>query len=96
MQIDISCKNKKCLDSDAFLDTIISFSHLEKKIPFLEMFTNNKQRCTFIFTQLLTPWIFFYVWGRGLQIKNEMTHHAGLLSGYGLIVFGNSVIFSEV
>ena len=44
MKIDISCENKKCLDLDAFLDTIISFSHLRKKIPFLDLFTNSKQR----------------------------------------------------
>ena len=31
VKIDTSCKNKKCLDLDAFLDTIISISHLEKK-----------------------------------------------------------------
>ena len=27
-------KNKKCLDLDVFLDTIISFSHLKKRIHF--------------------------------------------------------------
>ena len=46
MKLHISCKNKKYLDLDAFLDTIISFSHLEKKIPFLDLFTNSKQRYT--------------------------------------------------
>ena len=52
----------------------------------------------FIFTQLLTPWIFSSVspYGPGVQIKNGMTRRAGLLSGEALIVFGNSVIFGEV
>ena len=30
----ITKKQKKCLDLDTFLDITISFSHLEKKIPF--------------------------------------------------------------
>ena len=29
-----------------FLDTIISFSHSEKKIPFLDLFTTSKQHYT--------------------------------------------------
>ena len=42
--VDISCKKKKCLDLDAVLDTIIRFSHSEKKNSFLDLFTNSKQR----------------------------------------------------
>ena len=42
--VDISCRTKKCLHLDAFLDTIIKFSHLEKKISFLDLFTKSKQR----------------------------------------------------
>ena len=54
-----------------------------------------KQRYIFIFTQLLTPWIFSDGGGGGgggTDKKNEMTRRAGLLLGYASIVFDNSLI----
>ena len=40
MKIDTSCKNKKCLDLDAFLRYHYQvFSFRDKKIPFLDLLT---------------------------------------------------------